>query len=182
MNVVGDPENFKQPYDDDENYVSKSSFKRESHAAQDLGKRLLGLSKSQLEKLDLEEDLLDALAAAKKIKPNSEALRRQIQFIGKLMRNLDTEAIVASLDKLANKNNNQAARQHVLEKIRDRLLADGDSEIQALVEEHPTFDRQKLRQMVRATAKEVGKDAEKGLESKAAKELLKYLRDNTPES
>ncbi|MBT1443984.1 ribosome-associated protein [Shewanella sp. JM162201] len=184
MNVVGDPENFKQPYDDDENYVSKSSVKRESHAAQELGKRLLSLSSSQLGKLELDEILLEALTAAKKIKANSEAHRRQLQYIGKLMRNIETEPVLAALDKLANRNNSEAARVHVLEKTRDRLLSEGDSEIQQLVEAHPALDRQKLRQLVRALAKEVATEAAKeesnpakALESKPGKELLKYLRD-----
>lgn len=188
MNVVGDPENFKQPYDEDEDYISKTSFKKESHAAQELGKRLLSLSKSQLDKLELDESLLDALIAAKKIKPNTEAHRRQVQFIGKLMRNIDSEAITAALDKVTNRNNSEAARVHVLEKVRDRLLSEGDAEIQALIEAHPALERQKLRQLVRALAKEVAAEAAKeepdpgkALESKAAKELHKYLREGMAE-
>ncbi|MGI2259882.1 ribosome biogenesis factor YjgA [Shewanella sp. GXUN23E] len=172
MNIVGDSEHFKQPYDNDDDYISKTSYKKESADLQDLGNKLANLSKSQLDKLDLSEELYDALIATKKIKPRTEAYRRQIQFIGKLMRSEEIAPIEQQLANLLNKNNNEAAKIQVFEKLRDKLITDGDAEIQALVEEHPHLDRQKLRQLVRAASKELAK----GPESKSSAELVKYLR------
>ncbi|BDM63115.1 UPF0307 protein [Shewanella sp. NFH-SH190041] len=172
MNIVGDSEHFKQPYDNDDDYISKTSFKKESEDAQQMGRKLALLSKSQLVKMELYESLHDAVMATKTIKPNTEAYRRQIQFIGKLMRNEDLEQLQHKLDNVLNKNNNEAAKIQIFEKLRDKLLAEGDAEIQSLLEQHPQLDRQKLRQLVRASTKELAK----GPESKSAKELFKYLR------
>ncbi|MCF1439200.1 MAG: ribosome-associated protein, partial [Shewanella sp.] len=137
MNIVGDSEHFKQPYDNDDDYISKTSFKKESADLQDLGLKLANLSKSQLNKLDLSEELYDALLATKKIKPRTEAYRRQIQFIGKLMRGEDIEPIEQQLANLLNKNNNEAAKIQIFEKLRDKLLSDADVQIQALLQQHP---------------------------------------------
>lgn len=172
MKIVGDSELFQQPYDNDENYVSRTVQKRESEAVQDLGKQLLALSKSQLDKIELDEFLYDSIMLSKKIKVNTEAYRRHVQYIGKLMRTVDPEPIQAALDKVLNKTNNEAAQLQIFEKMRERLLSEGDDEIQALVQQHPQLDRQKLRQLVRSSTKEL----EKGPESKSARELFKYLR------
>ncbi|MCL2912284.1 ribosome-associated protein [Shewanella corallii] len=172
MNIVGDSEHFKQPYDNDDDYISKTSYKKESADLQEAGLKLVNLSKSQLEKLELSEELYDALMAIKKIKPKTEAYRRQVQFIGKVMRNEDVEQLEVHLANLLNKNNNEAAKIQIFEKLRDKLLSDGDAEIQLLLEEHPHLDRQKLRQLVRSGNKELAK----GPESKSATELFKYLR------
>ncbi|MCL1142120.1 ribosome biogenesis factor YjgA [Shewanella gaetbuli] len=177
MKIVGDSEHFQQPYDNDEDYVSRTEFKKESEEAQALGLRLIALSKSQLDKLELDEFLYDAVLKTKSIKQKTEAYRRHLQYIGKLMRGYDHEPIQAALDKVLNKNNNEAAKVQIFEKLRDRLLADGDTEIQMLLDEHPHLDRQKLRQLVRQTNKELSKMAEQQIEqSKSAKELFKYLR------
>ncbi|MGL4472870.1 MAG: ribosome biogenesis factor YjgA [Shewanella sp.] len=172
MNIVGDSEHFKQPYDNDDDYISRTGVKRESEASQELGKQLVSLSKSQLAKMDLEERVLDCVLAAKSIKINTEAYRRQLQYIGKVMRTVDPEPIRFAMNNVLNKNNNEAAKQQIFEKLKDRLLSGGDSEIQVLLEQHPQLDRQKLRQLIRQSTKELTK----GPESKSVKELIKYLR------
>lgn len=172
MKIVGDSEHFQQPYDNDDDYISRTEFKKESEEAQELGLRLVALSKSQLDKVGLDEFLYDAVLKSKLIKQKTEAYRRHLQYIGKLMRSYEHEPIIAALDKVLNKNNNEAAQVQIFEKMRERLLANGDSEIQTLLDEHPQFDRQKLRQLVRQANKELAK----GPESKSAKELFKYLR------
>ena len=172
MKIVGDSEHFQQPYDNDDEYVSRTRFKKESEEAQALGMRLVALSKSQLDKMELDEFLYDAILKSKVIKQKTEAYRRHLQYIGKLMRGFDHEPIEAALDKVLNKNNNEAAQLQIFEKMRERLLANGDTEIQALLDENPQLDRQKLRQLIRQANKELAK----GPESKSAKELFKYLR------
>ncbi|WP_417760898.1 ribosome biogenesis factor YjgA [Shewanella sp.] len=175
MKIVDDSELMKQPYDHDEEYVSKSAMKRESTAAQDLGAQLLTLSQSQLDKIPLEDSLLDALALAKKIKPNTDAHRRQVQYIGRLMRNIDLAQIKAALDKVLNRKNQVAAQAQITEKLCDKLLTEGDEAIQALLDLHPQLERQKLRQLVRQAKKEL----EKGTESTAKANLFKYLLTET---
>ncbi|WP_394129352.1 ribosome biogenesis factor YjgA [Shewanella maritima] len=178
MKIVGDSEHFQQPFDHDEDYVSRTEFKKESEQAQALGMKLIALSKSQLDKMELDEFLYDAVLKTKSIKPKTEAYRRHLQYIGKLMRGFDHQPIEATLAKVLNKNNNVAAQVQIIEKLRDRLLSEGDSHIQALLDEHPQLERQKLRQLVRQANKELQKDPE----SKASKELFKYLHteiDNT---
>ncbi|MGE6317092.1 ribosome biogenesis factor YjgA [Shewanella baltica] len=173
MKIVGDSEHFKQPYDIDEDYVSsKTMDKRDSEAVQKVGMELVSLSKTQLDKIELDEFLYDAILQTRKIKVNTEAYRRHMQYIGKLMRNFDIEPIKASLAIVLNKNNNETAKLQMFEKMRERLLTQGDAEIQTLVEHYPQLDRQKLRTLVRQATKELAK----GPESKSSKELFKYLR------
>ncbi|ABS06679.1 MAG: ribosome-associated protein [Gammaproteobacteria bacterium] len=173
MKIVGDSEHFKQPYDIDEDYVSsKTTDKRDSEAVQKVGMELVSLSKTQLDKIELDEFLYDAILQTRKIKVNTEAYRRHMQYIGKLMRNFDIEPIKASLAIVLNKNNNETAKLQMFEKMRERLLTQGDAEIQTLVEHYPQLDRQKLRTLVRQATKELAK----GPESKSSKELFKYLR------
>lgn len=172
MKIVGDSEHFQQPYDNDDDYVSRTEFKKESEEAQALGMRLVALSKTQLDKMDLDEFLYDAVLKSKLIKQKTEAYRRHLQYIGKLMRGFDHEPIQAALDKVLNKNNNEAAQLQIFEKMRERLLTNGEDEVQSLLDQHPQLERQKLRQLIRQANKELAK----GPESKSSKELFKYLR------
>lgn len=172
MKIVGDSEHFKQPYDSDAEYVSKTEDKRDCEAAQKVGMELVSLSKTQLDKIELDEHLYDSVLHSHRIKPKTEAYRRHMQYIGKLMRNVDIEPIKASLAVVLNKNSNETAKLQMFEKMRERLLTQGDGEIQTLVEHYPQLDRQKLRTLVRQATKELAK----GPESKSAKELFKYLR------
>ena len=172
MKIVGDSDHFKQPYDNDDDYVSRTEFKKESEDAQDLGMRLIALSKTQLDKVDLEEFLYDAVLKTKGIKQKTEAYRRHLQYIGKLMRGYDHEPLSTSIDNVLNKNQNESAQVHLIEKLRTRLLENPGEEVEALIAEHPTFERQKLRQLIRQTNKELAK----GPESKTFTELFKYLR------
>ncbi len=177
MKIVGDSEHFKQPYDNDEEYVSKTEDKRDCEAAQKVGMELVSLSKTQLDKIELDEHLYDSIMQSHKIKPKTEAYRRHMQYIGKLMRNTDIEPIKAGLAVVLNKNSNETAKLQIFEKMRERLLSQGDSEIQTLVEHYPQLDRQKLRTLVRQATKEIAK----GGESKSSKELFKYLRSEIQE-
>jgi ribosome-associated protein len=172
MKIVGDSEHFQQPYDNDGDYVSRTGQKVESEDAQKLGMRLIALSKSQLDRMGLDEFLYDAILHSKNIKTKTEAYRRHLQYIGKLMRGFDHAPIEAALDKILNKNNNENAQVQIIEKLRERLLTEGDDEINALLELQPQLDRQKLRQLVRQATKELAK----GPDSKSSRELFKYLR------
>ncbi|QYK01815.1 ribosome biogenesis factor YjgA [Shewanella psychrotolerans] len=179
MNIVGDSEHFKQPFDHDDEYVSRAEAKREIAVYQELGKQLVSLSKSQINKLELDELLYDNVLKAKTIRINTEAYRRHLQYIGKIMRNVDIEQLQTDLKNVLNQNRNESSKLNVAEKTKDQLLTGGDDAIQALIEQHPKLERQKLRQLVRQANKELAKKPDEP--SKSATELVKYIRTETAE-
>ncbi len=179
MKVVGDSEHFKQPFDHDEEYVSRAEVKREIAIYQELGIKVASLSKTQIAKLNLDEHLYDNVLKTKTIKINTEAYRRQLQYLGKLMRFEDIEALQIDIKNVLNQNSNESAKLNVAEKLKDQLLSEGDSAIQELIEKHPELERQKLRQLVRQSNKELSKKPD--VASKSAVELVKYLRSEISE-
>ena len=159
---------------DQDALISKSQLKREMHHLQDLGKALIDLKAEEIEKLSITEVLIDALNEAKRIK-HREGLRRQMQFIGKLMRKEPTETIEkieAYFDKLRNQHQNNTQHLHLIEQWRDRLLNKENSEIESLVAQYPNGDRQWLRQMVRQSWHETDKNKPPA----AARNLFIYIR------
>lgn len=160
-------------YDDnDEEWISKSQRKRECHQLQDLGSKLVNLPQADLDKIPLDDDLRQAIYEAKRIKQRG-ALKRQLQFIGKLMRNSDAEAIRAAYQRVTNPFQEDIKQFHQLEQWRERLLRDGDDALESLLQEYPQADRQHIRQLIRSADKE--KKANKP--PKAARELFQYLRN-----
>lgn len=160
-------------HDPDEEWVSKSQLKRESQALQTLGEQLVQLSKEQLAQIPLEDSLLDAIALAQRVRKKHEAYRRQLQYIGKLMRHLDAEPIEQALQQLMAPHQQANAEFHQLEQWRDRILTEGDSAINDVLQAFPDADRQRLRQLARQAKKEQSQDKP----PKAARELFKYLRE-----
>lgn len=150
-------------------YVSKSEIKRDAEALKKLGVELVQLSKNELSKIPLDEDMIYAIELAQKIK--KEGYRRQIQYIGKLLRNRDIDPISQALDKLKNRHNQQNAILHKLEKLRDDLIDSGDAE--PIIAWNPQADRQQLRQLARTAKKE--RDTNKP--PKSARLIFQYLKD-----
>jgi ribosome-associated protein len=158
----------------DGDFVSKTKLKAEADAQQAIGKKLLELPKDKLNRLQLEEALLEAIIEAKRLTANG-AIRRQLQYIGRLMRDIDTAPIVEQLSRWEGKHNEENARFHMLERWRDRLIADasGSSVLQELVPLHPHIDIQQLRTLSRNAQKE--QQANKP--PKSSRELFKLLRE-----
>jgi ribosome-associated protein len=129
--------------------ASKTQLKRESHAIQDLGKRLVALSTAQRARIPLDEPVLEAIALAHRIQNKRSALKRHYQFLGKLLRARDTEAIFAALYDIDNEGQHSINKHHRAERWRDRILLEGNDAIEALVTEIEAADRQKLRQLLR---------------------------------
>ena len=129
--------------------VSKSQLKRESHALQDLGKRLAALPADLLARIPLDDQLLDAIALAKRIQNKRSALKRHYQFLGKLLRARDPEPIIAALAEIDQESQQSIQRHHRAERWRDRIVDQGFDAIEALLEEVESADRQKLRQLWR---------------------------------
>jgi ribosome-associated protein len=150
---------------------SKSQLKRESQQLLDLGAQLVGMPNNQLQKFDLDESLRTAIYEAKRLK-NHDAKRRQIRYIGKLMRNLDLTGIEQALEKLNHQP--QTYRQHFakLEQWRDRLIHEGDSAIEELISLYPNADRQQLRSLQRQASREIKLNKP----STASEKLFKYLK------
>ncbi|WP_439241176.1 ribosome biogenesis factor YjgA [Lonepinella sp. BR2474] len=152
-------------------WVSKSEIKRDAEDLKKLGSKLVELTPANLEKIPLDETLLDAIHLARK--SVKEAKRRQLQFIGKLLRATDTDPIQEALDKIENKHNQQQAMLHKLEYLRDDLVEKGDDVLAQFFDEHPTADRQHLRNLVRSAQKE----KEQNKPPKAYREIYQYLKE-----
>ena len=155
----------------DDDLVSKSQRKRDANAVQQLGADLLSLSVDALNTIELPDSLSKALDEARRIKKNS-ALKRQLQYIGKLMRTIDVEPIREEYLRLTNHYDKDIKTLHRLEKWRDRLLAEGDKALEDLIDAAPNTDRQHLRQLIRQSHKE----SKLNKPPKSAREIFKYLK------
>ena len=134
---------------------SKTQLKAEAGEKQALGEALLTLRADLMARLDLPEKLLDAVAQAKKI-TNFEGRRRQMQFIGKLMRPLDAAPIRAAIDEQANGSADLTLALHLAEQWRDKLIASDDA-LGGWLTEYPGTDAQQLRALIRQARKDITK-------------------------
>lgn len=151
-------------------WVSKSEIKRDAEDLKQLGEKLVNLTKANLTKVPLDDSLKDAIELAQRLQ--KEARRRQLQYIGKILRSIDAEPIREALEKIENKHNQQQAMLHKLEILRDELVAKGDAVLTDLLNEHPSADRQQLRNLIRAAQKE----KEQNKPSKAYREIYQILK------
>lgn len=158
--------------DDHLHSISKSQRKREMHELQALGERLVNLSPEKLATFDLPEKLYEAIIDAQHFHQRG-AHKRQLQYIGRLMRDVDPEPIQDRLADIAGQSATSVRRLHTIEHWRDHLIADGDTAIADLVKDHPTADRQYLRQLIRNARRETHENQS----PKSARTLFKYLRD-----
>lgn len=163
-----------QPEDELE-YRSKTELKKDAKDTKGIGLAIVKLSPNQRAKLDLDEELSYALEVADKIRNTREGYRRQLQFIGRLLRARDTDAIQLKMDQLTNTNKQAEKQLTMLEQLRSQLLAEGDSRVNQLVADYPEFERQKLRQLIKKTQKQQQLHPEQT--SPAFKELYQYLRE-----
>lgn len=153
---------------------SKSALKREMAARQALGERLCTLTPRELEQIPLQADsaLHAAVLQSRSISSNS-ARRRHMQYIGKLMRDVDPEPLTAALEQLYASHAAETAALHALEALRDDLVQRGDTAINDVVARWPEADRQLLRQMLR----QHGREQATGKPPAAARRLFRYLRE-----
>jgi ribosome-associated protein len=151
--------------------VSKTQRKAEMHALQALGVKLLGLSAPRLDALGLPDELADALREARRI-TSHEARRRQLQYIGRLMRDLDAEPIRAALAEQEGQSATARARQQRIEQWRARLLAD-DAALTEFARLHAGADLQALRTLIRNARREVAS----AQPPRAQRELFRRLRE-----
>ena len=136
----------------DDTRPSKTQQKKQMLRLQDMGAELLALNEAQLAAIALPDNLREAVCAAKRM-TKFEARRRQLQYIGKLMRTVDPDPIRASLDAWKAASHEHTARLHRIERWRERMLAD-DAALAEFVAAHPHADAQQLRALVRNTQRE----------------------------
>lgn len=157
--------------ENEEVIISKSQVKREMQALRDLGEELVQLPLVSLKKFSFPERLLDSILLAQSLK--REALRRQIQHIGKLLREEDDEAICQLLSQISQPQREEIRAFHEVEQWRDKLLDGDDEAINQAVSRFPAADRQHLRQLVRNAHKELQQEKP----PKSARLLFQYLKD-----
>ena len=163
-------------FDGEEDFISKSQVKRECHDLQELGEAMSKLEPAALDKIPMDETIRDAVIAIRKLKKGS-ALKRQIQYVGKLLRNSEHEPIREAYEKIVNHYREDVKQFHKLENWRDRLVEEGDKALGELLNEMPGLDRQHLRQLIRQASKE----KQNNKPPKSSREIFKYLRQVTEE-
>lgn len=150
---------------------SKTKRKQEMHALQALGAALVELPHAHLSRMTLPEELAQAVHDARRI-ASHEARRRQVQFIGRLMRALDPAPIRAQLAAVQGSSNAERARHQRLEHWRARLLED-DGALTEFARTHAAGDLQQLRALIRNARREQAQ----GLAPRAYRELYRVLRE-----
>ncbi len=140
------------PSGDDEARPSKTRLKQQSHDLQALGLAVAELSDERLARLELPERLLDAIVEFRKTRTH-EGRRRQLQYVGKLMRDVDAEPLREAVDKAKLGSARDTLLLHEAERWRDALLNDDDAMTRWL-QAHADCDAQRLRSLVRAARRE----------------------------
>jgi ribosome-associated protein len=153
--------------------ISKSEKKRQAEALQALGQSLVDLSQTKLDRLPLPATLYQAIIDAKGMK-SFGAKRRQAQFIGKLMRKADYEAILAAHQQLLDEASALSPNFHLVESWRDKLIKEGSAALTAFIDDYQPQDIQVLKQLVKKA--QVATEGE----TSAAKALFRHLRSLIP--
>lgn len=151
---------------------TKTELKRQARSVQDLADRLIGASDELIARLGLPDKLADAIALARSISSRA-ALARQRQFVAKLMRGMDCDAVGAALDAEDRRARLDAARFRRAERWRDRLVREGESTIADFVIEFPDADRGALSRLVAAAAGAQGA----ARQAIARRELFRFIRE-----
>jgi ribosome-associated protein len=161
---------FDQEYD----RPSKSELKRQSNELQKLGEQLIEAPRDRVKRVPMPDEVKDAILMCQTI-TNHEGRRRQLQYVGKLMRTLDEEEVAViqrTIESWKGTSKAEAAALHALERRRDKLLAD-DKALTQLLEEHPELEVQHLRTLIRNARKEQAENKP----PKAYREIFQILKD-----
>ncbi|CAB3764062.1 hypothetical protein LMG29739_04258 [Paraburkholderia solisilvae] len=163
------------PAGDDHGYdrPSKSQLKREMHALQELGEALVELPKDALKRMPMPEALGEAVHEARRI-TDHEGKRRQIQYVGRVMRSLsddETGALRTALDTYNGANRAETAKLHWIERTRAALL-ENDAALTEFLRQHPSADAQAGRTLIRNARKE----AQLGKPPRYFRELFQWIK------
>jgi len=160
---------MKQPLDN-ELPLSRSQQKRESLALQQLAEKLSGLPREEIQKLQLPAEIVDALLMAAEMKKRS-GFRRQVRYIGGLMRQIDVEHIKNNLAEIDGDNSRRTAFFLQAEQWRDQLIEGKGDVYAAILADFPAADIQRIRQLTRNALKE----KKNNKPARSAKELFRTL-------
>ena len=152
--------------------LSKTRIKNDMLELQKLGEALIRLPECQLVKVTLPDELLAAVRLAHTLKTN-EAKRRHLQYIGKIMRQIDCEQIRAEIKVITAGNDKRTAQFHQVEQWREKLIEGDDGVLQELLQMYPNGDRQHMRQLIRKAKQERENNKKAGSE----KALFRYLQE-----
>lgn len=180
MRAIHRPNPMSTPHDHDPDYEapdydrpSKTRLKKESHDLQHLGEQLAALSDGQLAGVGLDEPLFDAVQQYKKTKSH-EGRRRQMQYVGKLMRKVDVDSIREAVAALQLGHAKDSLALHQAERWRVELLASDDA-LTTWMAEHPGSDVQQLRSLIRAARKDAAAAPEQR-SGRAFRELFQFIK------
>ena len=166
-----------KPYDHtDPRPPSRSQKKRDSAALQVLGGKLAELPESALKKLDLPPRLLEAIMEFKALSKH-EAKRRQLQFIGALMRDTDADPLALAVEDMESGNRGQAREFHAVEAWRTALLAGDESGLEGIVALAPEDEQIEVRSRIRLLARNARAEAEKSKPPRSSRALFRLLRE-----
>jgi ribosome-associated protein len=157
-------------------FVSRTKKKLQAEELQKLGAALVALPAVTLDALELPAELLAAVREAQRI-TSHEGRRRQVQFIGKVMRRIDPDPVRAAVAAIAGQSAAASARQKRLEQWRERLIAD-DAALTEFASEHAGADLQAMRTLIRNARKEIAESRP----PRAQRELFRILRDFSHDS
>jgi ribosome-associated protein len=169
---------------DDFERPSKTQLKKEMHELQELGEALVGLPEDRVVDLPISDTLRDAVAEYKRTR-SFEGKRRQMQYIGKLMRKNDVEPIREAVAAMRLGRAKDALALHEAERWRVELLA-SDNALTRWTAEHPASDLQQLRSLIRAARKDAAAAPEQR-SGRAYRELFQFIKghsqstDDTPD-
>ncbi len=159
-------------FEDTQEIKSKTQLKDEMHELQSLGEALLALPLSVYHTLPVPEDLDDALTAARKITAHG-ARRRQMQFIGKVMRTIDAAPLEAAYEEWKAGNKKLAREHQYLEELRDKLITGDKVALDEFIQQHQDCDIQQLRQLIRLAQQEKKQDKP----PKNYRKLFQFLKE-----
>lgn len=150
---------------------SRTQLKREVQSLQKLGEKLVALTPEQLQQIPMEEELLEAVLLAKKLKKH-EAKRRQLQYIGSLMRQVDPEPIQIAFSRVDQEHQVDIHVFRQTEKWRDQLLSGDNALIPTLTERFEDMDSEKILRLTESSRSEKAA----GRQPKASRVLFRYLK------
>ncbi len=151
--------------------ASKSARKREAASLQELGVKLSALPDQEIKDLDLPENLFIALRALRRL-PSHGAQVRQRQYIGKLMREIDPEPVLAKLAERKQRHDVEIRQFQQIERWRDRLLSENGTAVDEFLHEIPAADRATLVRLIEKANRERAEQRS----PVGARELFAYLR------
>lgn len=153
-------------------FVSKTELKKDSKKIQAFGKKISELSLDEINSFNFTDSIFNAIKEYKLIKSNA-AKKRQVQYLGKLLREIDLTSAYLQMEQLKNGSQLEIRNNHMVEAWRDKLIQDKEA-LTELINHFPDIDIQKIRQLVQNAIKE--KNEKKS--PKYYRLIFKYLKEN----